>query len=262
MALVASIILMIPISINWFSFLKHNFYNDSNAPVTPLESTDYSPSCSFILISDSSAAVSRCHSSSENISIPQKAQVNGYECTITIIGEQAFRDRSDLKNIEIPNSVESIEISAFENCFNLKNIEIPDGVTYIGGSAFSGCSSLETIKIPSNIECIEYGTFYDCSNLTNIDIPDGVESIGNSAFYNCTRLTSIKIPANVKNIEAFAFCECINLTNIEIPENVTNIGEWAFYGCINLDVVIDNSKDDVVVGEDAFRGCKSVRYTK
>ena len=206
-AIIALIALLIPISINWFTFLAHLFSDGNDTPVNPLE---------YKILTDSTAAVSKCRPEIENISIPEKIHIKGNEYTVTKIEKKAFSYCRRLTNIEIPESVTSIGCSAFENCSSLINIEIPESVTSIGYSAFENCSSLINIKIPVRVEKIEVSTFRNCSNLKNI----------------------------------------------EIPESVINIGYSAFAGCYNLDVVIDNSKDNVVVGEDAFKGCKSVRYTK
>lgn len=184
-AIIALIALLIPISINWFTFLAHFFSDGNDTPVNPLE---------YKILTDSTAAVSNCLLlETDTISIPEKAHIKGNEYTVT-----------------------KIEKKAFSYCRRLTNIEIPESVTSIGYSAFENCSSLINIKIPVKVEKIEVSTFRNCSNLKNI----------------------------------------------EIPESVINIGYSAFAGCYNLDVVIDNSKDNVVVGEDAFKGCKSVRYTK
>lgn len=43
---------------------------------------------------------------------------------------------------------------------------------------------------------------------------------------------------------------------------VTSIGYAAFSNCSNLEIVIDNSKDNVKVLELAFEGCKSVKWLK
>ena len=183
-AIIALIALLIPISINWFTFLAHFFSDGNDTPVNPLE---------YKILTDSTAAVSNCLLlETDTISIPEKAHIKGNEYTVT-----------------------KIEKKAFSYCRRLTNIEIPESVTSIGYSAFENCSSLINIKIPVRVEKIEVSTFRNCSNLKNI----------------------------------------------EIPESVINIGYSAFAGCYNLDVVIDNSKDNVVVGEDAFKGCKSVRYT-
>ncbi|MBQ6561859.1 MAG: leucine-rich repeat protein, partial [Paludibacteraceae bacterium] len=53
-----------------------------------------------------------------------------------------------------------------------------------------------------------------------------------------------------------------SLTSINIPEGVTSIEDGAFVGCSNLEIVIDNSKENVKVGDFAFDGCKSVKWLK
>ena len=134
-------------------------------------------------------------------------------------------------SVEIPNSVTTIESSAFENCSRLSSIKIPKGVQYIPSSAFSGCSSLASIEIPSLVVEIGDKAFLGCKSLTSIAIPDRVSKIGDEAFLGCESLTSIEIPNSVKKIGTFAFAGCAKLTSIVIPENVTKIGENAFFGC-------------------------------
>ena len=206
-AIIALIALLIPISINWFTFLAHFFSDGNDTPVNPLE---------YKILTDSTAAVNKCRLTEiKNISIPEKTCIGGNEYTVTKIEKKAFSYCRRLTNIEIPESVTSFGYSAFENCSNLINIKIPESVTSIGYSAFSGCSSLTHIKLTSNITCINEFTFNNCTNL--------------------------KI--------------------IIIPSSVTSIGYKAFSGCNNLDVIINNSKDSVEIEMDAFKGCKSVRYT-
>ncbi|MEE0083081.1 MAG: leucine-rich repeat domain-containing protein, partial [Paludibacteraceae bacterium] len=75
-------------------------------------------------------------------------------------------------------------------------------------------------------------------------------------------LTSIEIPSSVTSIGDYAFKDCSGLTEIYIPSSVTHIEDWAFEDCKNLDVIIDNSEENVKVGSDAFMGCKSVKFLK
>ena len=164
-AIIISIILLIPISINWYSFLKRSFSNDA------VDASD--KHLDFQILTDSTVEV----------------KVNKYW-------------RSNKKNVAIPNKV--------------------------------------------RIKRKEYF----------------VTSIGAEAFSNCYKLTNITIPESIESIEEWAFYNCSSLTNIVIPKSVTNIEYSAFIGCLNLDVVIDNSKDNMVIGEYAFLGCRSVRYTK
>ena len=108
------------------------------------------------------------------------------------------------KNTIIPNSVTSIESSAFSGCFGLTSIIIPNSVTSIGSSAFS-----------------------DCSGLTSIVIGNGVTSIGEEAFRGCTGLTSIVIPNNVTSIGNFAFNDCTSLKELRLEDGA----EVLFWGC-------------------------------
>ena len=50
-----------------------------------------------------------------------------------------------LKTIDIPSSVTTIEILAFEECYDLEKVVIGDGVKSIGYKAFYNCRSLKKV---------------------------------------------------------------------------------------------------------------------
>ncbi len=75
-------------------------------------------------------------------------------------------------------------------------------------------------------------------------------------------MTFVDIPTEVKSIGEYAFGECKGLRDIKIPSSVTMIGKEAFLDCENLNVEIENTKENVKIGEDAFKGCKSIKFTK
>ena len=81
----------------------------------------------------------------------------------------------------------------------------PDSVTSIEKSAFYGCSSLTSITIPDSVKSIRDYAFYNCSSLASITLPDSVTSIGECAFCNCSSLTSITLPDSVTWISEYAF---------------------------------------------------------
>lgn len=129
-----------------------------------------------------------------------------------------------------------------------------------------------------NVTSIKKYAFTWCT-MKNITIPYGITTIEESTFSGCYSLESVSIPQSVTSIEEKAFHECKNLTDITIPQSVTAINANAFRGCINLDVVIDNSKENITfykyvwvddqgfvyvetTMEEAFSSCKSVTFTK
>ena len=90
----------------------------------------------------------------------------------------------------------------------IKDLIIPNSVDSIHGYAFYGCSSLTSITIPNSVTSIGYNAFSDCSSLTSVTIPNSVTSIGSSAFYGCDSLSFVVIGSGVTSVEYSAFRDC------------------------------------------------------
>ena len=124
-------------------------------------------------------------------------------------------------NVNIPNSVTSIEYGAFYGCRDLTSVIIPNSVTSIGDYAFYDCSGLTSVAIPNSVISIGNYVFEDCRGLTSVTIPNSVTSIGFGAFHSCKSLISVTIPNSVTYIEWGAFDNCDNLKSIymqcEVP---------------------------------------------
>lgn len=58
-----------------------------------------------------------------------------------------FFSGSPFKSVILPQSIESIGESCFENCNNLNSIELPDQLFSISESCFAGCTTLKAITI-------------------------------------------------------------------------------------------------------------------
>ena len=184
------------------------------------------------------------------------------------IGENAFRDMKNLREVSLPKILKYIGVSAFENCLRLRSIDIPQGVNTIDDVAFGNCTSLknvrsheglmsigervfnntgvETISLPKSLRSIGYSTFWGCRCLKNIVLPDAVRRIEKMTFENCENLQSIILPAQLNVIEHWAFKNCNKLTEIHIPPMVETIGSGVFEDCTNLKdlyVYIANAND-------------------
>ncbi len=169
----------------------------------------------------------------------------------------------------IPNSVESIGLSAFSYCGKLTSITIPESVTSIGEQAFRGCTGLSSITIPKSVTNIEDGSFSSCSNLTEIIVAgDNTKySSGNGALLNIDKTTLINcppgktsfiIPNTVSIIAPKAFVTCEKIASVTIPNSVETIGQNAFENCSALkSVTIPNSVKTIEQG--AFANCGALK---
>jgi hypothetical protein len=110
---------------------------------------------------------------------------------VTRIGENAFRDCSNLTSVTIPDNVTRIGNKAFADCSSLMNVTISNNVTRIGEWAFEGCSSLTSMNIGNSVIRIGEYAFNGCTSLTSVTIPDSVISIYNGTFEGCTSLIII-----------------------------------------------------------------------
>lgn len=162
-----------------------------------------------------------------------------------------YLDISDTNCTSIPDN-------AFKDKSTLLHISLPDGLIYIGDNAFSGCNGLSSsVDIPSSVESIGSYAFYNCHSIPSIKLQEGITSIGSYAFANCTSLTEIIIPNTVSIIGNNAFENNKKLSYAELPETLTAINSATFKNCDKLDTVILSSTLKTIENE-AFYGCTSL----
>ncbi|MBP5785454.1 MAG: leucine-rich repeat domain-containing protein [Methanobrevibacter sp.] len=70
-----------------------------------------------------------------------------------------------------------------DTCLNLKEVRLPNNLETIPRCAFENCISLERINIPSSIRKIEKHAFRNCPKLKDISIPSYV-IVDDQAFIN------------------------------------------------------------------------------
>ncbi len=192
--------------------------------------------------------------------------------SIETIGSGAFYGCANVEAIKIPHNVMNIGMSAFDSCQGLTEIEIPDLVTTISNRAFCGCTGLRSVIFGKSVTRIGKSAFYGCTSLQTIMIPDNVTSIDSHAFSHCTGLQSITIPDGVTVIGWSAFSHCTGLQSITIPDSVTSIGAEAFSDCTGMTSVtlpcsalLSYSSNSNGSTPDSFKNCTAItriHYTK
>lgn len=203
------------------------------------------------------------------------SDINGH--VVTSVGAEAFKNRTDIKSVTFPDTLEQINYEAFEGCTGLANITIPESVTYIGSSAFKNCTFVSNLyfNAVNASDFWSYGTPFPAfqnlgkntagttltfgPNVTRIPgymfadsdpnvktvlfSGDKVISIGQQSFEKCTAL------------KAFGSTE----NGLAIPPSVQTIGIEAFSECTGVqNITIPESVS--TIGNHAFQGCINVKH--
>ncbi len=67
----------------------------------------------------------------------------------------------------------------------LREIVLPEGVETIESEAFSGCTALEKVTLPKSLKTIGSLAFSGCTALKELSIPEGLIAIADDAFQDC-----------------------------------------------------------------------------
>lgn len=117
--------------------------------------------------------------------------------TVTSIGGFAFRCCKFLATVTFAegSQLKSIGRHAFSGTISahprFKEIQIPDSVETIGTSAFHNCQDLESITLPASLKTIESSTFSDCRNLSEVKLPASLKAIQSYVFGGCSDLKTV-----------------------------------------------------------------------
>lgn len=176
--------------------------------------------------------------------------------------------------------VTTILESAFNGCNNLREVNIPDTIELVGSSAFSGAANLESIhvyavsgnhdiyysshegvlirhdmgsvfidsvpraktgtfEIPEYVGLIQSKTF-QLSNLSKVIISKNVEVIYEKAFYRCEKLEAVEFAGGRTTpvtLDISMFYSCPNITYIKLPANINQFSTDIFGNLKKLDTI-------------------------
>lgn len=219
------------------------------------------------------------------------AQSVSVPASVTEIAAEAFAGHSEMEKLSFKGSlVEQIGYRAFADCTGLKELVLPDSVQTLGNGAFSGCTSLAKVMLGRELKSWGIGPFSGCSALKSMEVskentcfvmedgclydpekkmlylilpgrdkdsyamPATVTDVAEYAFWGNSGIKSITLSSNLREIPDYAFANCKALAGITIPYSVSTIGIKAFSDCVNLETVVIPSVVSEI-HETAFDGC-------
>ena len=203
------------------------------------------------------------------VTIPETAK--GYR--VVQIGVSAFYYLPKVTQINIPNTVESINDFGISYLHAMKALYLPASVTSLSNYAFGDPVGRTTITVdPANPvydsrdNCnaiIETATNTLVAGCAVTAIPNTVTAIGHAPFYGCTDAKSFVLPTSVASIGSQAFSYCRNLETLTVEE-----GNPVYDSRDNCNAIIETATNKfakgaglstipesvVIIGYDAIEG--------
>jgi len=137
------------------------------------------------------------------------------------IGEGAFAQCEDLKEIILPEKVKVVSERMAENDVSLTKVVLSEKTTEIGTAAFRGCNLLEEIIIPAAVEKIGEEAFAK-SGLKKITVKGNTPAeLGDNAFGDEFDEMKIYVPQNTYGIYVAAWNMALYNRAGEIIEEIT-----------------------------------------
>lgn len=210
------------------------------------------------------------------VAIP--SAINGFP--VTSIGDNVFRNYTNLTSVTIPNSVTNLGNGAFAGCVGLTSADIPAAVMRIGDGMFQGCLGLTNVTIGAGVSRIggvpmpfpgapSPTMSSGVRRIGGVPMPGIVTRFGGGAFFNCPALVGINVAAlntNYSSLDGVLFnkdrttllaCPGGKVGSYTVPAGVTSIGDSAFSFCTNVtDVTIPIGVTNI--GWNAFSGCSGL----
>ena len=131
------------------------------------------------------------HKNDESVVIPETVNYNNR--TYAILTVKGFGS-SKLSSVKLPQSLKTIGNSAFYRCSKLKEIEIPNGIETIKSEAFGVCG-LSSVVIPTSVKKIgSYAFGYNRSFMEVFFLGREKPEIGGNAFDYCHSALTLYVP--------------------------------------------------------------------
>ena len=238
---------------------------DDGLPETPSNYFSYDSETGTKITGFSTLGLEEYNEGLDEIVIPTKHD----DITIVEISDNAFKEKTGIVTLVIPDSVTTIGGGAFYGCTGIENVKIPITANVAKSTSAYRNGFMNTTSVKNAI--VSKGTNGEGGDYTRnkgmpwsygsdvkIEIESGVTKIGKNTFAGDTGIKTVTIPSSVTTIGESAFNGCTNLSSSINFQNVTTIDSKAFYGCTSLSGKVKLGNGMTVVSQEAFRDCPSI----
>ena len=152
--------------------------------------------------------------------------------SVEVIGKSAFYMCYSLQSVDFAagSKLKTVRDLAFSECTQLQQVELPASVDSLGANAFTFCDGLRKVTLPASLKRLCYGTFSSCVALTRIVVPPACKVIDEFAFGNCTGLSYVDVQG-ADTISTKAFYHCSVLSTVKLPASLEKAGDKMFLRC-------------------------------
>ncbi len=227
---------------------------------------------------------------SQRLIVPAEySENNGATVPVIAISKEAFKGKAFVSAV-LPDSIQVIQASAFENCASLTAVVFPAQLAELYDSAFKGCTALADVEVNDSVYYFGYKVFEGapfessmpakngvvCVSGVNPDIKQdilyaykgasvsldisSVACVAGGAFENVQGLETVSFAGSVRIIGNAAFRGCSDLINIEAGEGgIQFVQDNAFENCGKL-VSFEQGESVAMrsIGASAFKNCSSL----
>ena len=177
------------------------------------------------------------------------------DCEITEIPDNALNGKTQLQELTLPNTLQTIGKNAFRDCPYLTGeLTLPSTLTSIGDYAFVG-TYYTSVKLPSTLKAIGNYAFNKLPLEQRLVLPERMNSVGAYAFAG-TKITGLVIRDGLTSIGDNAFADTPIKGHVTIPDGVTYLGSSAFRNTQISTVFLPNSITTLSYG--LFQGCPNL----
>lgn len=169
------------------------------------------------------------------------------------IGEKAFINAT-ISEVILPKSLKAILGEAFRGCSNLKHIDLPNTIEYLGSYCFAHSGIVDLI-LPSSLTKVPNDCCCECKQLKTVSLGTRLTTIGYAAFQGCTQIREISLPETLLDV-GFKSFERTSITTMIFPSNVQKVSKETFgdrYTKSKYDVVCVFLGKETVVDVDNFK---------